>query len=417
VSTVPYRLLVFLMAFFREAVHALWRHRLRSGLTTLGITIGIAAVILIVAIGKAGSERALSELQKLGDNLVWVEAGSRNVAGVRTGSRGTTSLTIVDADAIRREVPLIRSVSPQVDGNVQLVFENKNWATRFRAGSPEYMAIRRWELAEGANFTEQDVTEGAAKVLIGQTVRAQLFGTVNPVGKIVRVRSQLFEVIGLLSPKGQSGDGRDQDDWILLPHTTAQQRLRGGGIAWLDDIFCSAVSPQAVQTAIDQVSVLLRERHAIGPGQDDDFNIRRPDEVLKAQLQASEALQFLLIGIGSVSLLVGGIGIMNVMLASVAQRTREIGVRMAVGAKEWTIGMQFICEAVVLSFLGGVFGVGLSVAGAFVFEQTLKWPVAIPASTLVLAIATAAAVGIFFGFYPAWRASRLDPITALRHEV
>jgi putative ABC transport system permease protein len=413
----PRDLLIFLAAFSREAVRALWRHRLRSALATLGITIGIAAVILVVAIGQAGAARAMAELQKLGDNLVWVEAGSRNIAGVRTGSHGTTSLTVDDAEAIRRDVPLIRSVSPQVDGNVQLIFGNKNWATRFRAGTPEYVAIRRWELAGGANFTQDDVDQAAAKLLIGQTVRERLFGAADPVGQTVRVRNQVFQIIGLLSPKGQSGDGRDQDDWVLLPYTSAQQRLRGGGVTWVDDIFCSAVSPEAVQPAVDRVIALLRERHSIGPDQEDDFNIRRPDEVLKAQLQASETLQFLLTGIGFVSLIVGGIGIMNVMLASVAQRTREIGVRMAVGAKEWTIAMQFVGEAVVLSLSGGVFGVALSVVGAFVFEQALSWPVSIPPSTLLTAVATATAVGVFFGFYPAWRASRLDPIVALRHET
>jgi putative ABC transport system permease protein len=409
-------LLIFIAAFSREAARALWRHRMRSGLATLGITIGVAAVILVVAIGKAGADRALSELQKLGDNLVWVEAGSRNIAGVRTGTHGTTSLTIEDANAIRREVPLIHRVSPQVDGNVQLIYGNQNWATRFRAGTPEYIAIRRWNIASGANYTHDDVDRAAAKVIVGQTVREKLFGTADPVGKTVRIRNQLFEVIGLLSPKGQSGDGRDQDDWVLLPHTTAQQRLRGGSLAWVDDIFCSAVSAEAVQPAIDQVVALMRERHAIGPDQEDDFNIRRPDEVLKAQLQASEALQLLLTGIGLVSLVVGGIGIMNVMLASVAQRTREIGVRMAVGAKEWMITMQFVSEAVILSLSGGVFGVGLSVAGAFAFEHVLSWPVSIPLSTLFAAVTTAAGIGVFFGFYPAWRASRLDPVAALGHE-
>jgi putative ABC transport system permease protein len=410
-------LLILIAAFSREAVRALWRHRLRSALATLGITIGIAAVILVAAIGKAGAAAALSEFQKLGDNLVWVEAGSRNVAGVRTGTHGTTTLTVEDADAIRREVPLIRSVSPQVDGNVQLIFGNQNWATRFRAGTPEYAAIRRWNLASGSNFTQDDVDQAAAKVVLGQTVRENLFGRTDPVGNTVRIRNQLFEVIGVLAPKGQSGDGRDQDDWVLLPYTSAQQRLRGGGITWIDDIFCSAVSPEAVQPAIDRVITLMRERHAIGPGQEDDFNIRRPDEVLKAQLQASQALQFLLTGIGFVSLVVGGIGIMNVMLASVVQRTREIGVRMAVGAKEWMIAMQFVGEAVVLSLSGGIFGVGLSVVGAFAFEKVLSWPVSIPPSTLVTAVTTAAVIGVLFGFYPAWRASRLDPIAALGHET
>ncbi|MFI5166831.1 MAG: ABC transporter permease [Thermoanaerobaculales bacterium] len=402
--------------FFREAIRALARHKMRSALTTLGITIGIAAVVLVIAIGKAGSERTQAELQNLGDNLVWVEAGSRNVNGVRTGAHGTTSLTIGDADAIRREVPLITRVSPQVDGSVQVIWGNRNWATRFRGAVPEYLEIRRFKVASGACFSAEDVTTAAAKVLIGQTVRQQVFGEDNPVGEVVRIQGQLFEVVGVLAPKGQSGDGRDQDDWIFLPYTTAEKRFRAGKLTWLDDIFCSASAPQDVEPAIRAVVSLMRDRHHIEPGEDDDFNIRRPDEVLKAQMEASKTLANLLVSIAAVSLLVGGIGIMNVMLASVAQRTGEIGVRMAVGAKQAAIRVQFLGEAVVLSLCGGVLGVGLSLLGSIGVARTLAWPIAIPPSALVVAVASAITVGLTFGFYPAWRASRLDPIEALRHD-
>ena len=255
-----------------------------------------------------------------------------------------------------------------------------------------------------------------SKVLIGQTVREKLFGDEDPVGETIRVQQQLFDVIGLLAPKGQSGDGRDQDDWILLPYTTAEQRLRGKGYTWLDDIYCSAVSPEAVNKAIDQVVALIRQRHRIGPDQEDDFNIRRPDEVLKAQLAASETLQLLLASIGIVSLVVGGIGIMNVMLASVVQRTGEIGVRLAVGATSAAIALQFIGEAVALSIFGALLGTGLSYVGSIGFESTLDWPISIRPSTLGVAVISASFVGLFFGFYPAWRAARLNPIEALRHE-
>jgi putative ABC transport system permease protein len=402
--------------FFREAVRALLRHKVRSVLTTLGICVGIAAVVLVVAIGKTGSERAEAALQNLGDNFVWIEAGSRNLNGVRTGSHGAASLTIGDAEAVRAQVPLIKQISPQVDGHVQVIWGDRNWNTRYRGETPEYLAIRKWRVALGANFSDDDVARAEGKVLIGQTVREQLFGDVNPIGQTVRMQGQLYEVAGVLAPKGQTGYGWDQDDWILMPYTTAQQRLRGGMIRYLDDILCSAVSPQAVEPAIRQIVALLRERHHIQPGEDDDFNIRRPDEVLQAQVQASNTLARLLISVAAVSLLVGGIGIMNVMLASVTQRTHEIGVRMAVGAKGAAIRVQFLGEAVVLSLVGAGFGVALSAIGSSGFARTLGWPIAIPPLALLLAVAAAVAVGLFFGFYPAWLASRLDPIEALRHE-
>jgi putative ABC transport system permease protein len=326
------------------------------------------------------------------------------------------TLTVEDAEAIRREVPLITRISPQIDGSIQIINGHRNWNTRYRGEAPEYLAIKRWKVASGANFSQDDLDQAAGKILIGQTVREQLFGAADGVGTMVRVQAQVFEVVGVLAPKGQSGDGRDQDDWVFLPHTTAQRRLRGRTTSWLDDILCSADSPQAVEPAIRQVTSLLRQRHNIGPGQDDDFNIRRPDEVLKAEVEASDTLANLLISIAAVSLLVGGIGIMNVMLASVTQRTNEIGVRLAVGAKESAIRLQFLGEAVVLSLVGGVLGVSLSVVGSFAFERTVGWPIVIPPSALALAIVSATTVGLFFGFYPAWRASRLDPIEALHHE-
>ena len=402
--------------FFREAVRALVRHTLRSALTALGIMIGIAAVVLVVAIGKAGSQRAQQALADLGENFVWIEAGSRNVSGVRTGTHGINTLTVQDADAIRREVPLISRVSPQVDGNIQIIWGNRNWGTRYRAETPDYLAIKRWPVATGIAFSQDDVDHAATKVLLGETVRQQLFGDGNPVGEIVRIQGQLFEVTGVLAARGHSGDGRDQDDWVFLPYTTAQKRLKSHFVTWLDDILCSAVSPQAVEPAIRDVRSLLRERHHIRQGEDEDFNIRRPDELLKAQLEASDTLANLLLSVAAVSLLVGGIGIMNVMLASVLQRTAEIGLRMAVGARESAIRVQFLGEAVVLSLIGGVLGVALSFAGSAGFERTLGWPITIPPSSLLVAVASAVTVGVVFGFYPAWRASRLDPIEALHHE-
>ena len=407
-------MLVYL--FITQAARALGRNKLRSTLAAVGIMIGIAAVVCVVAIGRAGAARSQEEFHKLGDNLVWVEAGSRAPNGVRTGSHGTTSLTLGDAWAILHEVPQIKTVSPQVDGGLQVVYGNRNWRTHYRGVSPDYLEIKRWEMLQGAAFTDEEVRRVASVVVIGQTVREQLFGSESPVGKIIRVQSQLFTVIGLLAPKGQTAMGQDQDDTVMLPYTTAQSKLRGRGVLWLDDIFCSAVSPQAVTPAIAEITALMRQRHHIRAPEDDDFNIRRPDEVLKAQIETSNTLAILLISIAGISLLVGGIGVMNVMIVSVAERTREIGLRLAVGATQRAVQAQFLGEAVLLSLFGGLLGVFLGVGSSFALGRVLQWSMSIPAQALLLAPAFSIAVGVFFGFYPALRAARLDPIAALRHE-
>ena len=405
-----------MVALAIEGLRAIWRNKLRSSLTALGITVGIGAVVCVVAIGTAGSQHAEAELQKLGNNLVWVEAGSRNVAGVRTGTHGTTSLTLEDAQAILQEVPLIANMSPQVDGRILVAYQNRNWTPVFRGVSPEYIDIKRWNLAAGHMFSPEQVEESANVIVIGRTLRENLFGLEDPLGKIVRINNQLFEVVGLLAPKGQSGTGQDQDDTFFLPYTSAQKRLRGKGLIWLDDILCSAVSREAVNPAIDRVMALMRQRHQIQPAADDDFNIRRPDEVIKAQIETSRSLTMLLVSVASISLLVGGISIMNVMLVSVTERTREIGLRLAVGATPRSIQVQFLGEAVMLSTCGGISGILLGVSSSLILSRALGWPVAIPAQILAIAPAFSIGVGVLFGFYPAWRAARLDPIEALRHE-
>jgi putative ABC transport system permease protein len=405
-----------LSLFGREAVRALSRNKMRSTLSAIGITIGIAAVVCVVALGTAGSQRAEQQLQNLGDNLVWIEAGSRNVNGVRSGSHGMTSLTMEDAEAILHEVPFIKSVSPNVDGSVLVASGKLNWTTHYRGVTPEFLAIKRWELTEGEPFTREDVDHVANLILIGQTVRQQLFETEEAVGRKVRINQQVYRVIGVLAPKGQSATGQDQDDTIIMPYTTVQKRLRGKGFSWLDDIMCSAESLDVVKPAVDQINELLRERHHIRRGGDDDFNIRRPEEVIKAQIAANHTLALFLTSVASISLLVGGIGIMNVMLVSVTERTREIGLRMAVGAKTFAIQIQFLCEAVILSLFGGILGAFVGVAGSFIMGYILGWPVSIPLEALVVAPVFAIAVGVFFGFYPAWRAAQLDPIVALRYE-
>ena len=406
----------FSASLVSEAVRALSRNKLRSALAALGITIGIAAVVCVVAIGRAGSDRLEEQLNNLGDNLVWIEAGSRNVNGVRSGTRGMNTLTVEDAEAIRREVPMIKSVAPNVDSKVSLVYGNRNWTTQYRGVGPDYFQIKRWQLAEGTAFTEEQVEEAANVCVIGQTVREQLFGAEQAIGQDIRMNNHLCQVIGVMAPKGQSAYGSDQDDAMVLPYTTAQKKLRGKGFTWLDDILCSAVSPQAVNPAIDEITQLLRQRHQIRADQEDDFNIRRPEELIKAQLETKRTVALFLISIASISLLVGGIGIMNVMLVSVTQRTREIGLRLAVGATESSVQMQFLGEAIMLSVFGGVLGIFVGIGSSIVYGRVMEWPMVIPIQILIIAPLFSIAVGIFFGLYPAWRAARLDPIVALRYE-
>ena len=401
-------------AFFGASVTSLLRNKLRSSLTVLGITIGIAAVICVVAIGNAGQARVEQQLQNLGDNFVWIEAGGRAVNGVRTGPRGTKTLIYADVVAIKSQVPLIKNVSPNVDGSVQVIYGNQNWFTTFRGVSPEYFDIKRWMVDHGAVFAQDDVDRAADVCVIGQTVRRQLFGVEDPIGKVIRVRSLPCKVVATLAPKGLSLSGQDQDDTILLPYSTAQKKLLG--ITWLDDILCSAISQDVVKLAGQQIAALLRERHHLRPEEEDDVNIRNPEDVIQAQLEASHTLTLLLIAIASISLLVGGIGIMNVMLVSVTERTREIGVRVAVGATEEAIQLQFLGESVMLSAVGGAAGVLVGIVGSFFVGRALGWPMQMSVEAVILAALFSIAVGVFFGYYPARKASRLDPIEALRYE-
>jgi putative ABC transport system permease protein len=403
-----------LSSVFPVALAALARNKLRTALTMLGITIGIAAVICTVAIGEGGSSRIREQLASLGDNFVWVEAGSRNVQGVRTGTGTTKTLTARDMHAILEAVPLIKSASPQVDARIQAIAGNTNWNTVYRGVSPEYLSIRRWAIERGACFTAQDVETAANVCVLGRTVDEQLFGDEEPVGKTVRLRDQPFRVLGVLKPKGENATGQDQDDFLMIPWTTAQHKIKG--ISWLDDILCSAVSADAIRPARAQIIALLRQRHHIRPGAPDDFNIRAPEEMLQAQEETSRTFTVLLLSIASVSLLVGGIGIMNIMFVTVTERTREIGVRMAVGATKKNVQAQFLLEALVLSSLSGTIGAIVGVIASGVFSRALSWPTIIPPQWIVIAVLFSAFIGVFFGFYPARKASLLDPIEALRYE-
>ncbi len=398
----------------REALRAIRRNKMRSSLTVLGVTIGIGAVICVVALGTAGSDRIQEQLLLLGDNLVWVEAGGRNVAGVRTGTGQTKTLVPEDMKAILAEVPLIKSCSAQADSRVQLIYGNQNWGSQYRGVSPDYFDIKRWTFVEGGPFTDADVDRAANVCVLANTVKNSLFGNADPLNEIIRVKGQAMRVIGVLAPKGQSAMGQDQDDTLMIPYTTGMKKI--SGVTWLDDIMCSAVSQQAAGPATAQIVSLMRERHRIRPDQDPDFNIRTPEDQIQAQLEASRTFTLLLISIASVSLLVGGIGIMNVMLVSVTERTHEIGIRLAIGATEKNIQLQFLGEAVMLSIIGGAAGILFGIGGTVALGRMLAWPMRISPFAILIAALFATGVGMFFGYYPARKASRLDPIDALRFE-
>jgi putative ABC transport system permease protein len=398
----------------RIAWAALSRNTLRATLTAVGITIGTSAVISTVAIGEGGAAQIHDQLLMLGDNLIWVEAGGRNVNGIRTGTGTTPTLVLADMEAILDSVPALKTCSPQVDAGIQVIYGNQNWRTTYRGVSPEYLSIRRWTVVSGDVFSPQQVDTAATVCLVGNSVATRLFGGEEPVGKTIRVRDLPFRVIGSLAPKGQSAQGTDQDDFILVPFTTAMRKLKG--VTWLDDIMCSAVAPDLNPMIEGELTRLLRERHHIVPGQQDDFNIRQPQELIKAQEDMARTLTGLLAGVATISLVVGGVGIMNIMLVSVTERTREIGLRMAVGARETSVRLQFLAEAVLLCVVGSALGVLTGVLASRGIAEAMQWPMLVSPLAVAVAAASAIATGLVFGYYPARKASRQDPIQALRHE-
>jgi putative ABC transport system permease protein len=399
----------------RVAMRALARNKMRTILTMLGIIIGVGAVICTVAIGEGASNQVQQQIQSLGDNIVFISAGSINKGGVHMGSQATKTLTVADAQAILAEVPFIKWVSPSVGYGGQVVYSGNNWFTHMSGVTPDYLKIRHWALAAGSVFSQRDVDAASNVCLLGQTVVKNLFGpNEDPVGKTIRIANLPFQVVGVLATKGSSPFGGDEDDIIMLPYTTVQKKL--AGISWINFMMLSADSMEDIQPAEDQITALLRQRHHLRPNEDNDFIIRSPTDFAQAQAQSGQVMTLLLASIASVSLLVGGIGIMNIMLVSVTERTREIGVRMAVGATESDVQRQFLSEAMVLSLLGGIVGIVAGIFGSVFVARALRWPTLISPSSIVIAVVFSAAVGIFFGYYPARRAARLDPIEALRYE-
>ena len=395
-------------------MRALGRNKMRTALTMLGVVIGVAAVICTVAIGEGATQKIETAIENMGANMVWIEAGGRNVSGVRTGNGATKSLTLEDVKAIDEQVPMVSHVTPNVDGRAQVVFGNQNWYTQMRGISPDYLFVKKLAVERGTFFGQEEIDRSDNVCVLGLTVSNILFLNDDPIGQTIRVSNQPCKVIGILEPKGQSAVGQDQDDMILMPYTTVQKKIKG--ISWLDDIWASASTPDAIPAAEKQIGELLRERHHIAPGQDDDFNIRHPVEIANTMADSARMMELLLASIASIALVVGGIGIMNIMLVSVTERTREIGVRMAVGASEQDVRMQFLSEAVVMSMLGGAFGLVFGLLGSVLISRILEWPTAIPVSAIFIAFGFSACVGVFFGYYPARKAASLDPIEALRYE-
>jgi putative ABC transport system permease protein len=405
-----------LSMIIRVAFRALVRNKMRAILTMLGIIIGVSAVIAMVSIGQGAQASVQAQIESIGTNLLFVSAGAQNVGGVRsgTGDSGTNTLTVEDLDAIKREVPSVAMVTPAVNSRTQLVVGNMNWNTSLQGVSEQYPEIRKWPIQSGSFFTDADVHTAGRVIVIGQTIADNLFPGMDPVGQTLRVANLPFRVTGVMVRKGQDQQGRDQDDIAFAPYTTIQKKVLGS--PRLQIAFASAISQDATYTAQEQITELLRQRHKLGSNEANDFTVRNMTDIAEAANETNNTMTLLLACIASVSLLVGGIGIMNIMLVSVTERTREIGIRMAIGARSSAVRSQFLIESIVLSLTGGFIGIVLGIIVSVSIPKLLGWPTLVSSLAIIGSVIFSAAVGIFFGYYPARKAAGLDPIEALRYE-
>ena len=405
-----------LLSIIRIAFRALVRNKMRAALTMLGIIIGVSAVIAMVSIGQGAQQSVQNQIASIGTNLLFVSAGAQNVGGVRsgTGDTGTNTLTVEDLGAIKREVPSVSMVTPAINTRSQLIFGSQNWNTQIQGVNEQYPDIRKWNVQDGSFFTDADVRTAGRVIVVGQTIADNLFPGTSAVGQTVRVKDLPFRVVGVMARKGQDQQGRDQDDTAFAPYTTVQKKILGSPRVQI--AYVSAVSQDATYTAQMQIGELLRQRHKLGPRDADDFSVRNMSDIAEAANETNSIMTILLASIASVSLLVGGIGIMNIMLVSVTERTREIGIRMAIGARSSAVRTQFLIESVVLSLTGGLVGILLGLGVSLLIPSFLGWPTSVSTAAVIGSVIFSAAVGIFFGYYPARKAAALDPIDALRYE-
>ncbi len=405
-----------LIATFKLALRALARNKMRSILTMLGIIIGVGAVIAMVGIGQGASASIQSQISQLGNNMLYLSAGSSTTGGARGGFGSATTLTVEDIEAIGVELPSVRAASPNIRASGQLVFGNQNWSASggIIGVNERFPEIREWRIGEGEFFTESDVKSAARVAVLGRTVADNLFAGMDPIGQTLRIRNLPFRVIGVLSAKGQSQGGQDQDDTVIIPFTAAQKKLLS--ITHVPNAMISAVSPEATFTAERQITELLRQRHRLAANEENDFSIRNLTDIAEAATASSSIMTNLLASIAGVSLLVGGIGIMNIMLVSVTERTREIGIRMAIGARSGVIRSQFLIESITISLVGGVIGVLLGVGASVAISTTLGWATLVSPASIFISVIFSMLVGVLFGYYPARKAAALDPIDALRYE-